>query len=311
MNHSLLSLILQDEKVTTVLNNLRKSVIDGKSFHIPEEDMAYMQKKFQEGIEIGEKGLHELSFYLMKSLASISEADATLVVWGRCPDPHHPDIIKSYTKIDLNQVMTAKYMDTMIAWTHSPICKLCKKKTNTIASFNQYKFNQDFKSGLKVLLSRIKTTSNVCYKIADMVFDIDRMFQRDKIVNTYTQVLTDMYGIKMAFDKPENIFKMLEGLKKEEGIQILSEKNYLGPNKKKSGYEAYKIVLQKDSQLFELQLQTVHMLDVERSSLNASHQTYKERQMEERRKIGDDYWNLYDVLIQMFSGKNGTEVRNF
>lgn len=308
MNHSLLSLVLQDEKVTTVLNNLRKSVIEGKSFHIPEEDMAYMQKKFQEGIEIGEKGLHELSFQLIKSLAALSDAHATLVVWGRCPDPHHPDILKSFTKIELNQVMSSKYMDTMIAWTHSPICKLCKKKTNTIASFNQYKFDHDFKSGLKILLSRIKTTSNVCYKIADMVFDIDRMFKRDKIVNTYTQALTDMYGIKMAFQNKENIFNALDLIKQQPDSQILAEKDYLGPNRKKSGYEAYKIVLQKDKQLFELQLQTVEMLDTEKSSLNASHQTYKERQMEERRKIGDDYWNLYDVLIQMFAGK---ESRNF
>lgn len=311
MTHSLLSLVLQDEKVTTVLNQLRKFTMEGKSFRIPDEDMLYMKQKFQEGIEVGEKGLHELSFQLIKSLASLSDAKATLVVWGRCPDPHHPEIIKSYTHIELAQVMTSKYMDTMIAWTHSPVCRMCKKKANTIASFNQYKFDQDFPSGLKILLSRIKATSNVCYKIADMVFDIDRMFQRDKIVNTYTQALTDMYGIKMAFSEQKNISDMISYFKNQPDIEVLAEKDYLGSKRKKSGYEAYKIVLKKDVQIFEIQLQTEEMLETEKSSLIAKHQTYKERQMEERQKIGDDYWNLYEILIQMFAGKTGDENQDF
>jgi len=301
MSDSLLSLVLQDEKVTTVLNNLRKSAQEGKDFEISSEEISYVQKKFQQGIEIGEKGLHDLSFHLLHDFASLPQAKASLIVWGRCPDPHHPNIVKSVTQIDLSQVMSSKYMDSMIAWTHSPICKLCKKKTNTIASFNQYKIDADFPSGLKLMLSRIKTTSNVCYKIADMVFDIDRMFKRDKVINRYTQALTDMYGIKMVFSKTENIFMALDYFKAKTDIEILEENDYLGEKRKKSGYEAYKLTLKKNEQLFEIQLQTNGMLDVERSSLTANHRTYKEKQMEERRLLGDAYQNFYDILIQIFS----------
>lgn len=301
MNHSLLSLVLQDEKVTSILNNLRQSVQYSKQFHIPSEDIAYIQKKFQMGIAYGEKGLHDLSFQIIHSFASLTDAKTTLIVWGRCPDQHHPEIVKSYTHIEMGEVLTSKYMDSMIAWSHSPSCKMCGKKTNTIASFNQYKFTQNYPSGLKIMLSRIKTTSNVCYKIADIVFDIDRMFQRDKIVNRYTQALTDMYGIKMAFSKIDHIYKAIEFFKTQEDMEVIEEKDYLGVKKKKSGYEAYKIVLKKNDQLFELQLQTNRMLEVEKSSLTANHKTYKEKQMEERRSLGDAYQNFYDVLIQIFS----------
>ncbi|MCC7459909.1 MAG: hypothetical protein IT286_01280, partial [Proteobacteria bacterium] len=146
MSDSLLSLVLQDERVTHVLENLRQSAKQNVPFHVSPEDVVYIQQKFQEGIAEGEKGLHELSFSVIKSLASLSDAKTTLIVWGRCPDPHHPEIVKSYTQIDISQIISSKYMDTMIAWTHSPICKMCNKKTNTIASFNQYKFEKTVKS---------------------------------------------------------------------------------------------------------------------------------------------------------------------
>jgi hypothetical protein len=304
MSHSLLSLVLQDEKVTAVLDNLRQSVQVNSPFHIPPEDMSYVQEKFREGIAQGEKSLHELSFLVIRAFASLAASKTTLIVWGRCPDQHHPNIIKSHTHIDLSQVISSKYMDSMIAWTHSPSCKMCHKKTNTIASFNQYKFEENFSSGLKVMLSRIKTTSNVCYKIADMVFDIDRMFQRDKIVNRYTQALTDMYGLKMAFVRKENIFQAVDFFRSQPDMEVVEEKNYLDKNRKKSGYEAFKIILRKNDQLFEIQLQTNQMLDTEKSSLTANHRTYKEKQMEERRELGDAYQNFYDILIQMFSSSH-------
>lgn len=301
MEHSLLSMIIQDEKVNALLQQLRQSAQENKPLNLTADEIMYVKQRFNDGIQVGEKGLHKLSFYFIQKFADIGDAHSTIIVWGRCPHIEHQDINKTYTNIELGQVMSSEYMDSMIAWSHSPLCKICKSKTNTIASFNQYRFDRDYPSGLKVMLSRIKTTSNICYKIADIVFDIDRMFQRDKIVNTYTQTLMDMYGIKLAFQNRNNIFDTLEFLKNQPEIEVIDEKNYLENHKKKSGYEAYKIVIKKEDQLFELQLQTQAMLEVERSHLRASHRTYKERQMEDRKKAGSAYQNLYDLLITAFA----------
>lgn len=301
MTDSLLSLVVQDEKVNFLLENLRSSVQQNKPLLLNSGEIQYIKQKFQEGIQIGEKGLHELSFQMIQWFADLADAKVTLIVWGRCPEKTHLEINKTYTSIELGQVMSSKYMDSIVAWSYSPVCKICAQKTNTIASFNQYRFDKNYSSGLKLMLSRIKTTSNICYKIADMVFDIDRMFERDKIVNKYTQTLMDMYGLKMAFQDQKNIFEMLEHLKSEPSIEIIDEKNYLDERRKKSGYEAYKVVFKKNKQSFEIQLQTVDMLNLERSSLIAGHRTYKEKQMEDRKKLGQAYQNFYDVLIQAFS----------
>ena len=307
---SLLSLVVQDEKVNQLLDNLRQSVVNHDAITLSEMDMLYIKRKFQEGIEIGEKGLHELSFDVMKSLADIADAKTTLIVWGRCPNKEHLDINKSYTNINLSHVMSSKYMDSMIAWSNAPVCKVCKKKMKSIASFNQYRFDKDYDSGLKILLTRIKTTSNVCYKIADMVFDIDRMFHHDKIINKYTQTLMDMYGIKIAFQKKENIFETIKMFNENSDIEVIETKDYLDENRKQSGYEAYKIVIKKKTQLFELQLQTLHMLEVERSYLKASHRTYKEKLMEDRKKLGLAYENLYNILLRAFSASEEISVEH-
>ncbi len=308
-DESLFSLVLRDEKVNLILNHLRSSVHDDRPFHIRSSDISYIKKKFQEGIQVGEKKLHEFSFELINKLANMQDAVTTLIVWGRCSNPEHRDINKSYTNIKWGEVFSAKYIDSIITWAHSPTCKVCHQKTNTIASFYQYKFDKDFPSGLKTMLSRIKTTSNICYKITDMVFDIDRMFQRDKIVNKYAQVLTDVYGIKMAFQGVHHIHQTIDFLRSQENLKILDEKNYIGENRKKSGFEAYKITLERETQIFEIQLQTLQMLETERSNLTVNHRTYKEKQMEERKKLGDRYQNLYDVLIQLFASNYPVDYR--
>lgn len=309
MNESLFSLVLNDEKVNFILSNLRQSVQQDKPFHIRSSDIVYIKKRFQDAIQIGEKKLHEFSFDLITRMADMTEAKTTLVVWGRCGNPDHKDINKSYTNIQWGDIFSAKYIDSIIAWANSPTCKTCGLKTNTIASFYQYRFDHHYPSGLKMMLSRIKTTSNICYKITDMVFDIDRMFERDKIINQYTQTLTDVYGIKLAFQEMADVTAAIRYLRDREDLKILSEKDYLNENRKKSGYEAYKIILDREGQIFEIQLQTLQMLEVERSSLTANHRTYKERQMEDRKKLGNNYQNLYDVLIQLFSSDYPVDYR--
>ena len=56
-----------------------------------------------------------------------------------------------------------------------------------------------------------------------------------------------------------------------------------------------------DDQWVEIQIQSKKMFETERQSYTASHQTYKESQMEQRRKLGKEYNLLYETLHQMFS----------
>ncbi len=113
-DESLFSLVLRDEKVNLILNHLRSSVHDDRPFHIRSSDISYIKKKFQEGIQVGEKKLHEFSFELINKLANMQDAVTTLIVWGRCSNPEHRDINKSYTNIKWGEVFSAKYIDSII-----------------------------------------------------------------------------------------------------------------------------------------------------------------------------------------------------
>jgi len=78
--------------------------------------------------------------------------------------------------------------------------------------------------------------------------------------------------------------------------ELLEVKDYLGLRKKKSGFEAYKIAIQRNHQVFEVQLQTEAMLERENLGFRENHLTYKERQMRLRGKLGKRYEEVYKAL---------------
>jgi len=76
----------------------------------------------------------------------------------------------------------------------------------------------------------------------------------------------------------------------------LEAKDYLGLRRKKSGFEAYKIAIQQNHQVFEVQLQTEAMFKRENIGFRENHLTYKERQMGLRAKLGKQYQEVYKAL---------------
>ena len=99
-----------------------------------------------------------------------------------------------------------------------------------------------------------KPPSNLAYKVADILFDIDKMFHRDKLLNQYSQVVKDVYGIKVITRDLVILQKTIQRLQGLSHHELLEAKDYLGPRKKKSGFEAYKIVMQRNHLVFEVQL---------------------------------------------------------
>jgi ppGpp synthetase/RelA/SpoT-type nucleotidyltranferase len=150
--------------------------------------------------------------------------------------------------------------------------------------------------GIHLISSRIKTPSNLAYKVADILFDIDKMFRRDKILNRYSQVVKDVYGIKVITRDPLTLQRAIQWFHRLPGQEILEAKDYLGLRKKKSGFQAYKLVIQRNYQVYEVQLQTNAMLERENLGFLENHLTYKERQMRLRAKLGKRYEEVYKVL---------------
>jgi len=225
----------------------------------------------------------------------------TFIVWGRCPQAEHDEIVRS--EVDflprLDELKTST--DSERAFQYRPRCRKCGSFTTVSASFLRYTPKPSSDNVVVFLQTRIKSTSNLSYKVADLAFDIDYMFRRDKIHNEFSQVITDMYGIKIVLTRDDLIKPTAERITTLPGTTVVEINDYTGARRKKSGFEAYKLVTKRDQHLFEIQLQSKKMYDNENNSLSASHHTYRERQMAERRQLGKEYIDVYKALTKILT----------
>src|SRR4030042_1174959 len=184
----------------------------------------------------------------------------------------------------------------------------CGEKTLSIASFVKGVVEGENPFGIHLISTRIKTPSNLAYKVADILFDIDKMFRRDKVLNQYSQVIKDVYGIKVITKDLTVLQKTIQWFHGRPRHEFVEVKDYLLRRKKKSGFEAYKIAIQRNHQVFEVQLQTEAMLEREILGFQENHLTYKERQLRLRAKLGKRYEEVYKAL-EILLCSDGTDCQ--
>lgn len=327
-HRSPLTEVVHDDAVNRLLEEIRRSVADGRPLVVRSADVLDVRRRFADAIHAGEQELHAfaaatlVAFYpeLRSNLGARSATiegrvpgtalpvgegrreppviEAKLMVFGRCKNPAHGGLLRGDTAFDLAGAFLSDH-DSALAAEHAPPCSFCGEKSQSIASFVQYKPRGG--GPLRFLRTRIKSTSHIAYKVADIVFDIDGTFRRDKIRNEMTASITDVYGMKVIVAGDQDIPQALARLSAIEGTAVAEEKDYTGAKRKRSGFEAYKVVLRRGGLVIEAQLQSQRMFDAERQGYQANHQTYKEKQMAERRKLGKEYNVVYDALHRMFS----------
>ena len=276
--------VVQDPKLTRILEAMRNSLHRNEEFQIEKEDVCHVREVFCAAIEAGERGLYNFTQDLADGILGCG-VSLFSEVWGRCIRKEHGGIQRSQTKLpgsfrDLNEEG-----DSDRSFLHAPVC-WCGEKTLSVASFVKGYVERENPFGVRLISTRIKTPSNLAYKVADILFDIDKMFRRDKILNRYSQIVKDVYGMKIVIEDPKSLGKAIRWFKELPPHELLEAKDYLGPRKKKSGFEAYKIAIQRSHQVFEVQLQTCAMLARENIGSWENHLTYKEKQMRLRAKLG-------------------------
>jgi hypothetical protein len=286
--------VVQDLKLTQILEAMRNSIHRNEEFQIDKEEACHVREVFCDAIEKGEQGLYRFAQELIDQLIG-SLASLYLEVWGRCIHKEHRGIQKSLMRLPGSFRDLTEEGDSHRSFLHAPLC-WCGEKTLSIASFVKGLVERENPFGIRLISTRIKTPSNLAYKVADILFDIDKMFHRDKILNRYSQIVKDVYGMKIItrdFMSLRKVIQWFEGLPPQE---LLEAKDYLGPRKKKSGFEAYKLVTQRNHQIFEVQLQTEAMFERENIGFRENHLTYKERQLRLRTKLGKRYEEVYKAL---------------
>jgi len=298
--------VVQDPKLTQILEAMRNSIHRNEEFQIEKEDVCHVREVFCAAIEAGERGLYTFTQNLANGMLGC-KVSLFSEVWGRCIYKEHGGIKKSETRLPGNFGDLTEQEDSHRSFLHAPLC-WCGEKTFTIASFVKGVVEKENPFGIHLISTRIKMPSNLAYKVADILFDIDKMFHRDKVLNQYSQVIKDVYGMKIITRDLRGLRKTIQCFQGFPRHELLEVKDYLGPRRKKSGFEAYKIAIQRNHQVFEVQLQTDAMLERENLGFRENHLTYKERQMRLRAKLGEGYEEVYKTLEILFCS-NGTSCK--
>ncbi|MBL8788621.1 MAG: hypothetical protein JNJ59_27240 [Deltaproteobacteria bacterium] len=183
------------------------------------------------------------------------------------------------------------------------------------------------------VLTRVKTNDQIWNKVCDALFAVDTLVRRDKIVNTDSKYINDIFGVKVLTPRRADSYRVEEilavitwtvrqlaelGVVTDPGhlhLELVEHKDYLSvptDQKKKTGWEAIKNVYRWGAQLFEVQIQTEANYFLEALHLtDTSHRTFemKRRQMRrELEKVVPHYADYRRLLKLLFRREDDEEL---
>jgi len=90
--------VVQDPKLTQILEAMRNSIHRNEEFQIEKEDVCHVREVFCDAIEAGEKGLYTFTQNLADGMLGC-KVSLFSEVWGRCIHKEHGGIQKSQTRL--------------------------------------------------------------------------------------------------------------------------------------------------------------------------------------------------------------------
>src|SRR4030042_4518292 len=253
--------VIKDQKLNNLIKKIKFSKMIEKTITITPREIQYVRKQFAKAVRNGERRLHTLTVSLLEQFLPGKPFGITLIVVGRCPKCKGITKTKKDFGADFNEIF--KNTEEQLSQKYAPGCFNCNVQTPSIANFLKYWPLDRQNEKILWISTRVKANTNLCYKITDIVLDVTYMFKVDKIYNQYSHTLKDMYGIKIIAENRATIMNVRDEILKRQDLSCIEEKNYLGKYKKKSGFEAYKMVVFYEDQYFEIQIQTEQMYERE------------------------------------------------
>ncbi|MCA9566174.1 MAG: hypothetical protein KC561_21910, partial [Myxococcales bacterium] len=152
-------------------------------------------------------------------------------------------------------------------------------------------------------ISRIKAEEEIWNKVCDEIFQLDELVIRDKELRSLSRYVKDVFGVKIVVSAPERVDPLYRALKEFQfsdeslaqarvpasdatrTIEWIETKNYMG-ERKGSGWQAVKSVVQWWDRAFEIQIQPLVNYYLERDHLTKqSHAAFKERRERIRDRV--------------------------
>ncbi len=299
------------------------------------QSIASVRDSFRQSILDGERHMHVLS-HLLASMLLEGDFELHSNVIGVLPgDEERPFLIReritkdkllSVTDIDLgNQMLDNFRYHQDRAWVPLELS----------ANFIEYIPSCRPSTGVNRLTSRVKAEEELWNKVADEIFLIDQLVERDKHLRQYSKFIKDIFGIKIVCEDEATCLRVHAALvtatvadsdwaklgalqnsippnersQSEHLLEFVETKDYLTcpPSKmKKTGWRALKSVSKWHDRLFEIQVQPLsnYFLELDHMS-GPSHRSFKLQRDSLRQEVARRiplYGFYRDLLKMLFMG---------
>ncbi len=292
-------------------------------------ELADARRDFTEFILQGERRMHGLSHLLASSLFE-GQFELTSTVIGEVPEtsgrfsinvPVSEEQLLTSSDLELGKRQLARF--GVLApdgerWLQPHL--VANFVEYEPAAFNRFKVTK--------LLSRIKAEQELWNKVTDEIFDLDRLFDRDKQLKQLSRYVKDVFGLKILTEDAQAARDLhnylttwrwsdddidalqLEGLPEERrslrSLEYLEIKDYLSQGLgKNSGWTAIKSVVRWWDQTFELQIQPLPNYYREQEKFTReSHRSFKLSREKLREDVAGQlplYGFIRDLLRWLFS----------
>jgi hypothetical protein len=170
------------------------------------------------------------------------------------------------------------------------------------------------------IISRIKAEEEIWNKVVDEIFDLDSIVSRDKKLRHLSRYVKDIFGLKIVVGTYRDVRRVhnalqkrgwsksvlgefgIESRKSTQRLQFVEVKDYLSSEERKqSGWEAMKSVVQWWDKTFEIQIQPLPNFHHEREYLTReSHNSFKLNREQVRRQVAEQVplFRFYQDLLQ-------------
>lgn len=280
--------------------------------------LAAVRASFAHMIRQGEASLHQLTHLLCSSfLASyhlqsvvIGEVESTgerLTIMQQLSNQE----LYATADIDLGkrQLDKLRFFDGQ-GWSSATL----------VANVVDYQPTEPNPYAIHRVTSRIKAEEEIWHKVVDEIFGLDHLVQRDKQLRHLSWYVKDIFGVKIVTGTVADVPRIysalqslvlpdaelvrlgLETTSSTRRLELVETKDYLGHgHRKRSGWEALKMVVRWGEKTFEIQIQPLANFLSERELLTQeSHVSFKAYREQVRQRIAeqDPLFRYYQELLR-------------
>jgi len=273
---------------------------------------------FADMIRHGEQRLHRLARLLCDSFINSYQMESVVI----------GEVDSSRERFTLTQVLSEQdlYGSTDIDLGNRQLSKLRIfdgaqwSGASLVANVVEYQPLEPNEYAIHRVISRIKAEEEIWNKVVDEIFDLDNIVSRDKKLRHLSRYVKDIFGLKIVVGTYRDVHRVHNALKKRvwsksilgkfgiesrksaQRLRFVEVKDYLSrEQRKQSGWEAMKSVVQWWDKTFEIQIQPLPNFHHEREYLTIeSHNSFKLNREQVRDQVAEQIplFRFYQELLQ-------------